>query len=75
MDMRDNFIDREAEMDDDDDELDRGEFDEDTGEVRRKVDKSNKPPKDFDDSSEEEDDDDDEEAAKVVLAESWGVHC
>ncbi|KAG0135967.1 putative transcription elongation factor spt6 [Tuber indicum] len=64
MDMRDSFVDREAEMDDDD-ELDREEFDEDTGEVRRKADKPNKPPKDFDDSSEEEDDDDDEEAAKI----------
>lgn len=67
-----DFIDREAEMDDED-ELDEEDFDEETGEARRNPDKSNaKKTRDFDDSSEEEDDDDDEEAAKVCSLLSAG---
>lgn len=46
-----------------DEEEDEGSFDEDTGEVKRKLNGANGH---FEDSSEEEDDDDDEEAAAEV---------
>ncbi|KAI5807109.1 SH2 domain-containing protein [Geopyxis carbonaria] len=62
-----DFIDREAELDSDEDiELAGEQYDEETGEVRRKSAKNaGKPRAEFDDSSEEEDDDDDEEAARI----------
>lgn len=65
MDTRD-YIDREASLDDDEDELVEEDFDPETGEVRRKqADGNKRRNKDFEDSSEEEDDDDDEEAERV----------
>lgn len=64
-----DFIDREAQLDDEEEELDEG-LDGENGEVRRKSVVGGKKQRDFEDSSEEEDDDDDEEAAKVCFT-SW----
>lgn len=64
-----DFIDREAQLDDEEEEFDE-ELDGENGEARRKSVVGGKKQRDFEDSSEEEDDDDDEEAAKVCFT-SW----
>lgn len=54
----------QTEVDVDDDEVDES-FDEETGEVRPKINGSNGAAAPYDDSSEEEDDDDEEAAREV----------
>lgn len=62
-----DFIDREAQLDDEEEEELDEELEGVSGEVRRKLVVGGKKQRDFEDSSEEEDDDDDEEAAKVCF--------
>ena len=70
-----DYIEREASLDEEDDELADEEYDDETGEVRSKkpTQKKKKQANDFEDSSEEEDDDDDEEAARVSFPEQAKV--
>ena len=56
----------QREVDVDDEEEDDESFDEETGNVRSKINGVNGASRHLDDSSEEEEDDDDEEAAREV---------
>lgn len=63
-----DFIDREAQLDDEEEEEElEEELAGENGEVRRKPAVNGRKQRDFEDSSEEEDDDDEEEAAEVCL--------
>ncbi|KAL7272149.1 Transcription elongation factor spt6 [Rhizina undulata] len=64
MDMGD-FVDREADLDDEEDELEQEEFDAESGQVRRKLAQNGKKRREIEDSSEEEDDEDEEEAERI----------